>query len=262
MNLARLKKILFGIKPPIPEVVSEFTGLERVFHAPAFTDEYLAAILLIAPNCRDYKPNEKYRDLWEQYQNAACWGELQALQPAFDALPKPKRVLEIGPGLGRSLVFFTKKLVWHDADVHAYEGNGTATKYTKLGQRFEDSFCGNIRALQDTLEYNGVRNVTIHDAQAAPLRSLPGPFDLIYSFYSVGFHWSVEHFLDDILPLLSAGGTALFTVPPSFAPPLRLADLHYELVPLFPHARKASQRDSLLLLRKSPFPASLASATA
>lgn len=262
MDLGRLKKALFGIQPPIPEAVSEFVGLERIYRTPPLTEEYVAAIHLIAPNCRDYRPTEKYRGFWEQYQNAACWSEFQALKPVFDAFPKPRKVLEIGPGLGRSLVFFTKKLGWHDAEIHAFEGDGTTTKYTKLGPRFEDSFCGNISMLQETLEYNDVRNVTVHNAKVMPLRLLPGHFDLVYSFYSIGFHWSVEHFLGDILPLLGDDGMAIFTVPPSFVAPSQLAGLHYEVVPLFPNARKASRRDSLLLLRKSPFPPKVATVEA
>jgi Methyltransferase domain len=256
MSLAcRLKRALLGEGRFIPEDLSEFLGLERVYRSPPLTEEHVSAIRLIAPFCAFERPSDRYRDLWDQIQNASCWSELRALQPVFDALPRPRRILEIGPGLGRSLVFFTKKLSWRDADIHAYEGNGGDTKYTKLGPRFEDSFCGNLGILRRVLEYNGIENVIIHDANAASLDALPGPFDLIYSFYSVGFHWSLEHFLDDILALLSVDGTAIFTVPPNFETFPRLDEQFYERVPLFPNARKANRRNELLLLRKAPFPA-------
>ena len=88
------------------------------------------------------------------------------------------RVLEIGPGLGRSLVFFSKKFGWQHCDLHAYEANGTTTKYTMTGPRFEDSFCGTISELRRVLDYNGIINVTIHDAKFVAMRDLPGPFDL------------------------------------------------------------------------------------
>jgi hypothetical protein len=48
--------------------------------------------------------------------------------------------------------------------IHAYEGDGKSTKYTTLGPRFEDSFCGNILILKQILSYNAVENVTIFDA--------------------------------------------------------------------------------------------------
>ena len=227
-------------------------NVEHVYRVPPLTEEYVAAIRLIAPQC-DYPPEEKYRDEWERIQNEACWTEFRALQPVLAGLPKPRRVLEIGPGLGRSLVFFSRKLDWSEAELHAYEGDGTATKYTKLGPRFEDSFCGNIALLRQSLEFNGLRHVQIHDAYQGRLAALPGPFDVIYSFYSIGFHWSLEHFLDDILALLSDRGTAIFIVPSSFLDFPQLKALHFKKIPLYPTERKEKNRHHLLLVRKMPF---------
>jgi hypothetical protein len=48
-------------------------------------------------------------------------------------MPQPGKILEIGPGLGRSLVFFSKKMGWETSEIHAYEGEGSTTKYTTLG---------------------------------------------------------------------------------------------------------------------------------
>ena len=82
---------------------------------------------MIAPHF-DYAPDARYHDAWEKDQNANCWREFRVLRPVLDTLPKPPRILEIGPGLGRSLVFFSRKLYWRDAELHAYEGEGTATR--------------------------------------------------------------------------------------------------------------------------------------
>ena len=38
------------------------------------------------------------------------------------------------------------------------------------------------------LDYNGVEQYEIFDAEQLPLAALPGPYDLIYGFYSIGFH--------------------------------------------------------------------------
>jgi SAM-dependent methyltransferase len=226
---------------------------ERVYRAPPITESHVAAIRLIAPHF-DYPPDARYHDDWEKDQNANCWREFRVLQPLTDTLAKPRRILEIGPGLGRSLVFFAKKLDWRDCELHAYEGEGSATKYTKLGPRFEDSFCGNFAALRAALAYNGIDDVIIHDAKQIRLRALPGPFDLIYSFYSIGFHWSLEHFLDDILALLDDDGTGVFIVPAGFTALPHPKPLHQRLLPLNPAERKANRRNSLLVLRKKPFP--------
>ena len=257
MGLIRsLKRVIRGNRPSLPEVDPRLARLERFYRCPPLTDDLTAAVRCIAPQC-NFPPEEKYREAWEQYQNVCCWSEFEVLEPLFNSLPRPRRILEIGPGLGRSLVFFAQKLNWADADIHAYEGDGAVTKYTRLGPRFDNSFCGSIAALKKVLAHNGVLNVTIHDANMISLRTLPGPFDLVYSFYSIGFHWSLEHFIDDLLPLLSEEGTAVFTIPPDFRSFPQLELLHLARMPLFPGARKANRRYELLAIRKSSFPESL-----
>jgi hypothetical protein len=172
----------------------------------------------------------KQTNFWEVEQNGACWTEYEALRDTLSALPKPMRVLEIGPGLGRSLVFFSKKFGWQRCDLHAYEGDGKTTKYMSNGPRFEDSFCGTISELRRVLDYNGITNVTIHDAKSVAMKDLPGPFDLVYGFYTIGFHWSLEHFFGEVLTLIGKTGIAVFTVPPDFRPFVRLLQLPYRLI--------------------------------
>ena len=213
----------------IPELDPRLTAMERVFRAPPLTPELVEAIKLISPHC-DFTVDDRYRPIWEADQNGACWGEYEALGPLFRSIPKPVKILEIGPGMGRSLVFFSKKLDWKDSEIHAFEGEGRATKYTMLGPRFEDSYCGNLDALRYVLEYNGIQNVKLFNARQVPLAALPGPYDLLYSFYSVGFHWSLEFFLDDLRPLMHDRTIAVFTVPPEFEPYLRLEGLFQQII--------------------------------
>ena len=132
--------------------------------------------------------------------------------------------------MGRSLVFFSKRLGWEGSEIHAYEGEGSTTKYTFLGLRFEDSYCGNLSALRYVLEFNDIRNVTVFNAGDVRLVDLPGPYDLLYSFYSIGFHWSLEHFLDDILSLLHDRSIAVFTIPTEFRPFPKLGDLSHRVL--------------------------------
>ncbi|MBX3280611.1 MAG: hypothetical protein KF868_21660 [Acidobacteria bacterium] len=213
----------------LPELDERLSGRERVFRAPPLTRELTDAIKLISPQF-DLTPGERSRRYWEADQNGACWGEYEALEGFFASMPRPRRVLEIGPGLGRSLVFFSRKLGWDDIELHAYEGEGETTKYTVLGPRFDDSFCGNIRMLRRVLEFNGIGNVTIFDAHDLDMRQLPGPYDFIWSFYSVGFHWALEHFLDDLLHLMSDAAAAVFTVPNEFEPFPELEGLSFRIV--------------------------------
>jgi hypothetical protein len=214
--------------PPL-QLAPRLIAMERVFRAPPLTQSLVGAIHLISPHLMHIGLNESDRDFWEAEQNGACWAEFEHLGDAFASL-KPRRILEIGPGMGRSLVFFSRMLGWQDCDVHAFEGTGTEAKYTMNGPRAEDSFCGNIPELRRVLEHNGIRNVTIHDAASTTLIGLPGPFDLVYGFYTIGFHWSLKHFMPELRTLMAANGSAVFTVPRNFRPFAELDPLPWRVI--------------------------------
>lgn len=191
---------------------------EQVFLAPPFTPEVASAVSLISTRL-PFRADERSRLLCQVESNGASQREYEALAPLFTKLPKPQRVLEIGPGFGRSVVYFSKKGVWDEsADVHLYDTNGAETKYK---QKYYDrppkwpdvsSFCGDLGLLRNFLDYNRVANYRIFDAAEIPLRQLPGPYDLLYAFYSMGFHWSLEFYLDEVDPLLGKSGVLICTL--------------------------------------------------
>ena len=191
---------------------------EQFIHAPPFTPELLAAIKLISPQFY-LRPDDASKKFWELNQNGLCWGEYLALKPFIDSLGTPSKVLDIGPGLGRSVIFLKKLKHWNDVPFHLYESTGESTRYTKAGPRFDDSFCGNLSALDQLLQFNDIENYQIFDAKdlGASLAGLDGPYDFIYSFFAVGFHWSIEHFLDEILDLMTERSIGAFTLHDLFA---------------------------------------------
>jgi len=236
----------------ISQLDEYFTKRERIFKAPPLTPTLVEAIRLISPHC-DFPPKEKYRTLWEADQNGACWGEYEALRNLFESMPMPRKVLEIGPGMGRSLVFFYKMLQWTTTEFHAFDGEGHSTKYTNQGPRFEDSFCGNFEMLRQILIHNGLNTVRIFDAKERSLAQLPGPYDYLYSFYCVGFHWSLDYFFDDILGLLHEKSVAAFTLSDEFKPFPLLESVDYRILELKSAWPKNSQL-RLLVLSKSLLP--------
>lgn len=209
---SRVRKKL-GMLPALSELDPDLMAKELVFRAPTLTPELTETIRRISPQFH-LRQDEPSRRFWELNQNGASWGEYEALAPFLDRLGKPSRVLEIGPGLGRSAVFFKKVRGWEDVPFHLYDSAGSGTKYTRAGPRFDDSFCGDLDVLRAVLEHNGIREFEIFDAVriGSKLASLPGPYDFIYSFYAIGFHWSIEHFLDEILEKLTERGIGAFTL--------------------------------------------------
>jgi len=238
-----------GIKT-LPQLDEGLARMERLFSAPPFTQELVLEIKMISPHL-DLTISEKSRAFWEADQNGTCWGEYNALVPLFHAMPQPAKILEIGPGLGRSLVFFSKKLGWENSEIHAYEGEGRTTKYTILGPRFEDSFCGNIGMLRHMLDYNAINNVTIFNAHDIRITELPGPYDFLYSFYSVGYHWSLEHFFDDLMHIMDDKSVAVFTVPNKFSPFPKLDALSYRVIDWKTAWPKDGKLKMLILGKKS-----------
>jgi hypothetical protein len=234
------------------------SSAEQLFLAPPFTEEIVAAIRLISTRL-PLKADEDSRRLWQRESNAAAEAEYEALLPLFEKVDKPKRVLEIGPGFGRSVVFFTKKGLWPASEISLYDANGTSTKYK---QKFYEhppqwpdtsSFCGNLPLLRTMLDYNGVERYEIFDAEQLPLAALPGPYDLIYGFYSIGFHWSLEYYLDDLEPLFHERTLLVCTLNKSFRSFPRLEQFSTRVLECR-EVKKNAHPLRLLLLSKGPLP--------
>jgi hypothetical protein len=232
---------------------------EQLFIAPIFTEEVVSAIRLISTRL-PLKADEPSRLLWQRESNAASEAEYDALLPLLQAIETPKRVLEIGPGFGRSVVFFSKKGIFADSEISLYDADGTSTrykqKYYEHPPKWPDtaSFCGNLHLLQTMLDYNGVTQYKIFDARQQPLSALPGPYDLIYGFYSIGFHWSLEHYLDDLDPLLHERSLLVCTLNKNFRPFPRLERYSTRILACR-EVKKNAAPLRLLVLSKGPLPA-------
>ncbi len=223
---------------------------EQVILAPPFTREIASAVSLISTRL-PFRADEPSRLLCQAEANAMSAREYDALYPLFSQLQKPQSVLEIGPGFGRSVIYFSKKSVWdRDTQIHLYDTNGTQTKYKQKHYdrppQWPDvsSFCGNLLLLRSFLEYNRITNYRIFDAAELPVRELPGPYDLIYAFFGIGFHWSLEFYLDDLGPLLGEKGVLICTLNKHFRPFARLAEFSTRIL----HCREIKKNAAPLRL--------------
>ncbi len=207
------------LRPSHRQLAPELAGRELLFHAPPLTPRLVEAIAAITPQFH-LATDERSRRVWELSQNGSCWAEWEALGPLLASLGTPRRVLELGPGLGRSAVFLKRRLGWEEVPFDLFEGEGPRRKYPLLAARGPDSFCGDFACLEAVLAHNGVRNARIVDAgrTRGRLAGLSGPYDLVYSFYGVGYHWRLEDFWAEIVPLLGEEGVGVFTVARGFRP--------------------------------------------
>jgi hypothetical protein len=232
---------------------------EQLFIAPPFSEEVVSAIRLISTRL-PLKADEASRLLWQRESNAASEAEYEALLPLFEQVEKPRRVLEIGPGFGRSVVFFRKKGLLEGSEISLYDANGTSTrykqKYYEHPPKWPDtsSFCGNLALLRTMLDYNEVKQYQIFDAEQLPLAALPGPYDLIYGFYSIGFHWSLEYYLDDVEALLHERSLLVCTLNKNFRNFPRLKQFSTRVLECR-EVKKNATPLRLLVLSKATLPA-------
>jgi hypothetical protein len=232
---------------------------EQLFIAPPFTEEVVSAIRLISTRL-PLKADEASRLLWQRESNAASEAEYEALLPLLEQVEKPRRVLEIGPGFGRSVVYFRKKGIFEGSEISLYDANGTSTrykqKYYEHPPKWPDtsSFCGNLTLLRTMLDYNGVNQYQIFDAEQLPLAALPGPYDLIYGFYSIGFHWSLEYYLDDVEALLHERSLLVCTLNKNFRNFHRLENFSTRVLECR-EVKKNATPLRLLVLSKGTLPA-------
>lgn len=238
------------LRHSLSELDPDLAAKELFFKAPGLTPELVAAIKLISPQFH-LRADEPSRRFWELNQNGVCWGEFEVLEPFLRNLEAPSKVLDIGPGLGRSAIFFKNAMQWQKVPFHLYEGSGKSTRYTRAGPRFDDSFCGNLEVLENLLRFNETDNYKIFDAadMGGQLTDLPGPYDFVYSFFAIGWHWSIEHFLDEILRLMNDRAIGAFSLHPRFEDYHLFDDLPHKIVDFRRSWPRGRQSEMLILAR-------------
>ena len=237
------------------DIHPRFRARERHFRSPPMTPALVAAIARLSPQFH-LQPGESSRSFWELTQNGSCWGEFDAVEPVLRAMPAPARALDIGCGLGRSTAFFHHALGWTETEFHLYDGDGPRIDYPRSADRTDRSFCGDLIALRHVLEHNEVPNFRIFDARdlGHRLEALPEPYDVVYSFYAAGFHWSLADFWTEFEALAHDRTVGIFTIHRNFEEFPALRHWAFRIVPFErslikdrPHRLLVASRDEELL---------------
>ena len=221
-----------GLELSEADIHPHFRLRARHFRSPPMTAEMVAAIARLSPQFH-LEPGETSRSFWELTQNGSCWGEFDAAAPVLRAMPQPNKALDIGCGLGRSTAFFRHALGWAETEFHLYDGDGPRIDYPRSAERTDRSFCGDLSTLREVLEYNEVPHFRIFDAHDLDHRldALPGPYDLVYSFYAAGFHWSLADFWSEFESISHEDTVGVFTIHRNFEEFPALRNWAFRIVP-------------------------------
>ena len=134
---------------------------------------------------------------------------IKLIKPWFDKIfaTKPLRILELGCGIGRMSVYFFLYYGLQDAHFFLLDGNSGDQQVNGVRGNNNGEFYNSWKATAHFCEANGLMNRTILRTQ-----EIPPDLDLTYSFFSIGFHWSIELYLKEVVKNTRRGGYILFDV--------------------------------------------------
>jgi len=115
---------------------------------------------------------------------------------------KPKVALDVGSGIGRASVFFSKYFDWKDTLFVLADGDSGLKQI--FGMRDEaKEFYNSLEATDIFCRANGVAKYEPFNLEHGKWDELERKPDLVYSFLALGFHWPINSFLDEIYPQLA-----------------------------------------------------------
>jgi len=110
---------------------------------------------------------------------------------------KPKRVLELGAGLGRISVFLKNYFNWDDTEFYLLDGDSGEKQIAGIHWKTKKDFYNSITATRNFCLNNNVKSEKLFLVNAeSPTKFGKKKFDLCYSFKAFGFHWPIETYLD------------------------------------------------------------------
>lgn len=166
----------------------------------------------------EYQLPERYRQLAE-YQVAGSGIEPEAYRRQseweFDAvgphLPRPRRVLDLGCGLGRSTVYLNACLRDPDVEYVLADTSASTDRTPIAGWNPGEDFYNDLEWTEEFVRLNGVGRFRTFDLRRDDWSSL-GKVDLVMSFLAVGFHFPIEGVLDRLLQVATPDSTMVFGV--------------------------------------------------
>jgi SAM-dependent methyltransferase len=165
-----------------------------------------------------YKIDVVFPKSAEQYISLQCnsklsdYTECPELAQLHELLStkQPKRVLELGAGLGRGSVFLKRRYNWNETEFFLADGNSGTQQIAGIHYQLEPGFYNSMVATCDFCLANGIAKDKLYLINLEAAEIPDAQFDLCFSIKSIGFHWPINEYLSRLRDKIAQGATLLF----------------------------------------------------
>lgn len=154
------------------------------------------------------KETEKYAKM-QNSGNLNCYEESEILDLICEKIKdkEPRNVLELGSGIGRGTLYIYKKIGWENTHFYLLDSNGEKIK-GGISNSKKNFFYNSTKAAKLFCKDNGLKKFTVIDIEKEEMPDVK--FDIVFSVISIGFHWSVDKYLDKLVDKLHKDSLLLF----------------------------------------------------
>lgn len=124
-------------------------------------------------------------------------------------IDKPEKILELGCGLGRVSIFLNSQL--NNSPKFFLADFSEVSNKVKYGWNPKDSKYNNLELTEQFCTENGLNNFEILDLSKNNLDKLSN-IDMVISMLSVGFHYPIEEYINQLIKISSKNVTMIFGV--------------------------------------------------
>ena len=158
-----------------------------------------------------------HEQVWEVKDKLERYTELTVSDFAeiLDLLPPaPGIVMDFGTGIGRAAIYHNY-INGHKSHYILADRDGDSKNNTGEYGPSEDQYYNDLALTGEFCKLNGIKSFQTFDTEAGDWSKLP-KVDFIMSHYSLGFHVSVDRYIDRLHSILAPGGTILLGVRHSY----------------------------------------------
>lgn len=165
-----------------------------------------------------YKVNVVFPKSAEQYISLQCnsklsdYTECPELAPLHELLltRQPKRVLELGAGLGRGSVYLKNRYNWNATEFFLADGDSGTQQIAGIHYQLEPGFYNSLVATCDFCLANGIAEDKLYLINLENTEIPDVQFDFCFSIKSIGFHWPINDYLRMLRSKIAKGALLLF----------------------------------------------------